>query len=212
MRRAAGTTDVARVVAVAPNTLPGVELTGLDSLELELLDAVAGPKSIRAHPPIAWDRLVPELLDPKWRDALTRYAAGIRGLLVEAIPSRGEDLTELGRRLNPKDAKDPAGAQQRAITVLAAALAVALRRRGFGLDSRPGAPLRAQRDSEYVDVEETIRDLAAGRLLPAAWAGRCRALGIAGLDLGAQAQAYLVDPLTGGVAPADSGAGSMSAP
>jgi hypothetical protein len=192
LRRAAGTPDVAaRVVASPSGLLAGVELGGLDALELELLDAVAGPKSIRTHAPIEWDRLVPELLEPQWRDALTRYAAGLRGLVAEAIPSRPEDLTELGRKLNPKDAKDPVGAQRRATLVLSAALAVSLRRAGFGLDSRPGAPLRAQRGSDVVDVDDVIRDVASGRLTPIAWAERCRAFGIAGLDLGTEAQAYL---------------------
>ena len=192
LRRAAGTPDAAtRVVASPPSTMAGLVLGDLDALELELLDAVAGSKSIRAHAPITWDRLVPELLEPQWRDALARYAEGLRGLVAEAIPARPEDLTELGRRLNPKDAKDPVGAQGRATLVLSAALAVSLRRAGFGLDSRPGAPLRAQRGSDVVDIDDVIRDVAAGRLTPAAWGERCRALGIAGLDLGAEAQAFL---------------------
>ncbi len=191
-RRNAGMPDEpAPVVSATPSPLPGVEIANLDALELVLLDSIAGPKSVRAHLPITWEQLVAELLEPQWRDALTRYGAGIRGMVVESLPTRAEDLTELGRKLNPRDAKDPAGAQKRATTVLTAALAVALRRRDFTLDAQPGTTVRARRGGESVDVEETVKGMAAGRITPAEWANRCRALGISGLDLGAEAAAYL---------------------
>ena len=168
-----------------------LEIEGIDALELDLIELMTENPGVRGYPAIGWDRVIPELTEPQWREALTRYGAGIRGTVVEHLPARNEDLTELGRKLNPRDAKDPAGAQQRAASVLIAALAVGLRRRGFALDSRPGTPLRAQRGDETVDVEDVVRGVAAGRITPSDWADRCRALGIEGLDLGAEAAAYL---------------------
>ncbi len=190
--RALGFVDGSIPESVGTSNRPSaVAVENVDSLELDLLEAMTESPAIRGYPTIAWDRVIPEFSEPRWRELLTRHSAGIRGTFAERLPARAEDLTEFGRMLNPRDARDPAGDDQCAASVLTAALAVSLRRRGFALESRPGTPLRAQRGDEIVNVEDVVRGLAAGRVSATAWADRCCALGIAGLDLGAEAAAYL---------------------
>ena len=121
--------------------------------------------------PVSWQNVGPDVLIPLWQARVQREAQLVTRQTVADIP-----------RLIPPGSWDEESRRLRVGTI-GAALAVALARSGWTLESLPGESPVLRRGSETLEAFRMVHDLAVGALSPDAWQSRCSALGISGLQL-----------------------------
>src|SRR5262249_6938435 len=71
------------------------------------------------------------------------------------------------------------------ISLLGSALALALHRQGWAIESEPGEPVRARKGGAVVEPFKVVGEIARGELSADAWRARCESLGLASVELGA---------------------------
>jgi heat shock protein HtpX len=155
-------------------------LENVKELESALLAQAAGDAAAaRALKPVAWDEVGGTVYAPMWESFLSKHGRGLSGLTPSQLAT--VDWVALGKKvaatMEAHDGSDPAGLATSAVGM---AVAVALLRRGFVIDTSPGATVRLIRGDERVEpflLRDRLEN-AAGE-----WRELCERVGIATLDL-----------------------------
>jgi hypothetical protein len=136
-----------------------------------------------------WQSAATKVWLPAWDKTVRRYAAGLKGVTAASLPrllqSPGELGTQIDRsagRLLPADEKT-AGL----VWIAGTALAVALARQGWTLDTSPGAPVSLERDGYRIEPFAAVAKLGSGEPVADAWPAVCQQAGIADLALDGEA-------------------------
>ncbi len=130
---------------------------------------------------LSWDEVGTRIALPAWKDFAKPFASRLAGVTPAGLLTL--DWAVLGVRLNP--GAEVAETFQAANTVVGVAVGLALVRRGYTVDSRPGLGQALVRGDERVEVFG-LRERLSGSLQEVeAWRAFCERSGIAGDDLGA---------------------------
>ena len=114
------------------------------------------------------------------------HRAALEGITSETLPSVCLDLGPYGKRIQPRSGPK---APDEFLTLLGAALAVVLSRRGWAIDAGPGDPVTATSNEVVIKPFEVPRRLSVGQLSVEEWQRTCAESGIADLDLARAAMA-----------------------
>lgn len=134
---------IALAETLPPGTLPEGEpkavalLDGLDALEVELLEAMTGSDKIRTLKPIRWEDVGEQVYVPMWKSSLSEHRPLVVGTTPAALAGMTARLSEIGRAVARRKLGDEE-ARGAGISVLGAALALALHRHGWVMESEPG--------------------------------------------------------------------------
>lgn len=124
--------------------------------------------------PMAWDEVAARAALPALRERYRGTALDPARLSLAAVPELVAQAGGLWRSLLQGVNLLSAGAQERAgRRALAEGLALALERRGFEPQLRPGAALRLRRGAVEVIPAEVVEALSTGALAPEAYRSRC---------------------------------------
>ncbi len=157
-------------------------LDRIPDMESRLLSALSGAAA-QALKPVDWDRVGPQVYIPMWTEAVGKHRSVLQGLTPAGLPDATVDLPRMGRRLGAGDAATKDEAVGRGISMLGAALALALHRVGWTILADPGAPVSLRKGDADIEPFRVIEELGQKKLDPDAWRVRCAGLGIADLDL-----------------------------
>jgi Zn-dependent protease with chaperone function len=158
-------------------------LEDLDALEDNLLRTVFDASKVAALKPVRWEDIGATVYVPMWTKAAAEAQSRMQGWTVATLPDRAGDLPRLGKDLSDKGA-DADEAHSRAVSVVGAALAVALVSRGWTLRADPGDDVMLQRGEFTVSPFRLFSDLQEKRLTSEQWRATCVAAQIADVDLG----------------------------
>jgi heat shock protein HtpX len=172
----------------APPPVPGDPpalslLENVDVLEDQLLRAVFDAREVAKLKPIRWEDVGTQVYVPLWTKATLEAKARLTGLTPALLPDRLPELERLGRDLiapKPIDKKD---ARAHGASVLGAALAVALVRRGWSLHADPGDRVTLEQGGASVSPFTLFDDLAEKTMTVDQWRALCTGAGISDLDL-----------------------------
>ena len=133
---------------------------------------------------VSWDEIGPAVTIPWWKSTVTEYASLLRGITAEAVPDYTQKLPEIGSGM-----RDPKGTlltreqrTQRAVQLMASALALALLDKEWQLEARPGE-FYFHRGTEKINIFALMDDLLAGKITKEVWAANCTVAGISGSPL-----------------------------
>ena len=133
--------------------------------------------------PITWAEVGTKVWLPDWEKAARKYSRHLEGLTPAALPRF--DWERLGRRLT---AGEPdAQPVHAADSLVGVALAVALSRVGFTVDSTPGLNATLVGQADRIEPFGVRERLASDPEAVAAWQELCTRVGIAEVDLGSVA-------------------------
>ncbi len=149
-------------------------LSGISRLEVPSLEAISWDEATARVWLVAWERLSME------------HRAALEGITSETLPSVCLDLGPYGKRIQPRSGPK---APDEFLTLLGAALAVVLSRRGWAIDAGPGDPVTATSNEVVIKPFEVPRRLSVGQLSVEEWQRTCAESGIADLDLARAAMA-----------------------
>jgi Zn-dependent protease with chaperone function len=172
-----------------PSTQPTGEgvyaITLLDDvkgLESALLARVAGPEDVRGLKPVAWDDVGAAVYVPMWERYHAKYGQALSGITPPQLAST--DWRVLGKKVADRlEAQDSSDARGHADAAVGMALALALVRRGFVVDTAPGGVVTLVKGTERLEPFSVRAHLESGALRSVDWPDRCSRLGIATLDL-----------------------------
>ncbi len=160
-------------------------LEDLPELERQLLAVMGNPEKASRLRALSWDDVGTLVYLPRWAAFVEKHGASLRGATATDLPTL--DWAERGRVLKrsltralgrvPSEAQVKDGVEN----AVAAALGLALARRGFRVEAQPGASLRLVLGEESLELQR-LRERITER--PLDWARFCDQAGIAGLDLG----------------------------
>jgi Zn-dependent protease with chaperone function len=170
-------------------------LDDLEGVERALLETVVR-KDLRANlQPARWEELGERVWVPLWREHATARAPLLRGIRPRDFPTWAADLTALAVRLNLAAYGGVAMDTHRrhAAHVCGAALATALKARGWTVSALPGDGVRFNRGGRTLEPFAALPALAAGQMSPVEWLGQCEQNGIAEIDLGAEVAGLSAD-------------------
>jgi len=158
---------------------------GLDTLELELLQArmpALKPAALRI---VQWEKVGVDVYIPLWRGFVAGFAPLLAGVTVESLPDAASNLADLSSRM-----RDPKGMlltreqrASRAATLLWMSFALALIDHGWELRAQPGESY-LKRDGVPISPPALIGEMQSGKLSPDAWRAQCRTMEIGDLRLG----------------------------
>jgi hypothetical protein len=183
-----------RIEAVQPLP-PGADGTGdawalsllpnVPELEPELFASLVGKERAAGLAPVEWQSAATKVWLPHWEKAVHHYAAGLQGATAAALPSLLQPPGKLGAMIQQSAGRPLPDDEQRsgAIHIAAAALAVALARQGWALDTLPGAPVSLQKGDMRIEPYDVVPLLATGELAADVWQSQCQQAGIADLRL-----------------------------
>jgi hypothetical protein len=160
---------------------PAIELLRNEpALEVALLTRIAR-LDVRSLTPIRWDDVGSVWL-AIWQRHCTEERAALSDITTDGLPIISQDPTAYARRVRP-----PKPGMKRIevlSTVIGAALAVVLARRGWVVDASPGESVAVSADGVVIKPFQVMRDLLDGRMSGEAWRRTCEEAGIGGIDLG----------------------------
>jgi Zn-dependent protease with chaperone function len=151
---------------------------------LETLNPQLQPGSLSL---VTWDEVAEKLTIPFWRSTAQQFAWVLEGVTAETLPSMMQKLPEMGAKIpDPKGMLlSPAQRMQRAGSLLAIGLALAMLTDGWQLHQQPGV-FHLQRGSDEFNPFDAVEALINGTMTKAAYLNRCRELGISHLSLSTQ--------------------------
>jgi Zn-dependent protease with chaperone function len=159
-------------------------LEEIEGLEAQLLAMVLGPK-VKKLEPLAWEEAVTKVLVPGWESVVAEHGAALAGLSAETIPGRTGDFAKLARGLVPKGARVPKDELVRgAVSLVGAALALALVKNGWTVTSDPGQPTVLAREGASIEPFGLLGKLVAEKLSREEWSAAWEPTGVAAVDLG----------------------------
>jgi len=150
-------------------------LNDVPGLEIDLLRVLGNARQVGALRPVAWEAVGTQAYVPLWEDLLRKHPAALAGITLQTLPQAAGELPIIGGYLiESRDGQLETGElKRRAITLLGAALAIALVRQGWALDALPGDQFACRREKITIQPFAVIRQLAAGELSAAAWEAQC---------------------------------------
>lgn len=170
-------------LTVAPTTEnPALSISLLDnpsSVEVPLL-TFANPKlDLNSLRRIAWEDIGEQVTISTWKSIVNENGSVLRGNKVSAVPSLTENLSRIGSHIpDPKGMLlTPLERSQRAIQLIASAIALVLLDNGWQLEFKPGI-FYLHRATETVDAFVMVRELVEGKMSPEAWIDSCTKMGI----------------------------------
>lgn len=154
---------------------------GAEQRFIELMNPKLPKDSLRR---VAWDEVGRSLTIPSWKAAVAENAKEFAGVTAGAVRELIAKLPQIGARLrDPKGMLlTPQQRTERAGTLLAMALGLALLNNGWELEAQPGS-FYLHRDGHRLNVVTLIKELSSGKRTPESWASLCSELGIADLAL-----------------------------
>ncbi|HKP76920.1 MAG TPA: M48 family metalloprotease, partial [Longimicrobiaceae bacterium] len=159
-------------------------LDGVPAMEEKLLAAmVSGPKGAPVTlRPVAWDRMLDEVWASAWKTLVRQEGKRLDGLTVAKVAEFAGDPLRFTACCGFS-----AGAQeqqQRMLTLLGAALSLALLDRGLPASAEPGSPVIFTAGELAIQPFAILSQLAeGGPITPAQWTELAASLGIADLPL-----------------------------
>jgi Zn-dependent protease with chaperone function len=136
--------------------------------------------------PIDWPAVGAAVYVPRWDARVKQHGALLRNYTCGMPPATEQELKQIGSGIVPKEAPDEAriGA---AWQLIVAAYAMALLPLGWSAETPPGEEAVLRFGAETLRPFSELGAVVSGRATPAAWRGRCAALGIDALPLGVAA-------------------------
>jgi Zn-dependent protease with chaperone function len=173
------------ISAAEENSEPALSLLGApEMVELQFLKFINPKLKEDSLRHVGWDVLGTMVTIPAWKSAVAGHGSLLQGITAETLPDVISRLPDIGRQI-----RDPQGMlltpqqrAQRAGSLLASALALALLDKGWRLETQPGQ-FRFHRGSEQINVFALVDDLIAGKLSAEVWVARCNELRITGTPL-----------------------------
>lgn len=166
---------------------PALELiTGIDSIELELLIHDLGAEAIGTTRATAWEQIVERVHLPRWRGHIAPLADRLTSITVGRLPEVAADPSLFAAHLGATDPRELAADHARAGTTwtLGIGLCVALADAGFALHGQPGGPVVARRGNASLRPFDAVAGMIHRTTNPEAWHTRCAAEGLATTSLG----------------------------
>jgi hypothetical protein len=149
-------------------------------LEVALLSQVSRV-DVPSLKPIGWDHVGSVWL-AIWQKHCQEERKALAEITPEMLPLVCQDPAAYERRIRPP--KPGARGFGVLSSVIGAALAVVLARRGWTLDARPGELVVLSRDGLVIRPFDVMPGLLDGRLMGEEWRRTCDEAGIIGIDLG----------------------------
>lgn len=181
-----------------PHDPPSISLLDdVPGLEAQLLTSMFGHEPVVKLRPVDWEEVGNQVYLPMWEGLMRQHAGALKGITPLAFPRLAGEIESFGDELGKAISKtfSPEEAARYGSAVIGASLSVALRHRGWSIEAPPGdavtlRPSDAQGDSAENALEpfNILEQLKSGTLTAETWEGRCAALGIGDLDLGAAAE------------------------
>ena len=172
--------------------------TGEDAPALSLLDdvtgwekqmmlAVAGQETAGKLSPIGWDDVCPRVFQPMWKKLAEANSKALEKITPESLPGLAADLENLGGKFvfPSGDRPGPGQTEALAVTVIGAALMMALIVRGGIADAAPGENPTVKMGTITLEPFSILGSLAKGKLRVEEWQEQIVKAGITGLSLGA---------------------------
>jgi hypothetical protein len=165
-------------------------LSDLGAWERRVLGAVVNDEWARGLKPVTWDRVVPDIYIPMWRDRVKAHAAAVRDLRVGHLPLPRLELVRRGSTL-AAEGEGPLTDDERAnrmTQLLATATGLALIDSGWTPESAPGEEIWLQRDAHVFRPFSEVLALRGDALSVKKWRERCASLGITDVPLAGMAE------------------------
>jgi heat shock protein HtpX len=168
---------------VAGEDPPAISLLdGLDDVEKQLLASLGDRDEVLHLKPLTWEAVGPQVLVPQWETFLRKHAAVLTGVTPASLPTL--DWAALGRKVAQSLKRADAEPLPAADYAVGAGVALALSRKGFGVEAPPGAPVSLVHEETRLDPFSLRQRLASDPGETAAWQSFCKAAGIGDVDLG----------------------------
>ncbi len=155
-------------------------------LEGRMLAILLGEEVVENLIFVQWDDVVEQVYYPLWTRNLVKYSDVLRGMTPRAIPALARNLKNFGKRLalSAGEKIEDEMIEPLANLVIGAAIAVALRRRGWRIETSPGAPIALRNGKVEFTPFGLVPRMLGGEILESDWISQCNAAGIVDLDLG----------------------------
>jgi Zn-dependent protease with chaperone function len=149
----------------------------LDDVDGAELCVIRGLLKDPSRPPelIAWSEVGEKVWLPFFSRTCSEHEVGLRGVSLAKLPDFAKNPGDIVERSRGGLALfSPEAERRRAMRVLHAWLCVELHKRGFRVETEPGAPIRLTRGKDSFEAESTIKSLADGRMSADEWSELCR--------------------------------------
>jgi heat shock protein HtpX len=157
-------------------------LRGVPELERALLRF--GRVNVDGMRAIAWEDVGERVLRPWYRSRAEAGSLALAGFVAERLPEVAGRIVELDKALDTSGEVVAEGTRrQRGAWFLGVALADALARAGWVIDSSPGRSVRLTHGQWCIEPFMEAQALVRGRTSPDEWRGRCEMWEIKGLVL-----------------------------
>jgi Zn-dependent protease with chaperone function len=164
-------------------------LNALPELELQLFAVISGEDRAHTLRLLAWEDVGVQMHLPTWQHIVQQNAGALVGLTVGALPEIIVEASASSRQHRTLRTKQQGASRsfplsaRRTAGVLGAALAVALYRHGWRLNTPPGGDITLCDGAIEIRPFEVVQRLAGGRLSAEAWRVLCCEAAIRDLEL-----------------------------
>jgi Zn-dependent protease with chaperone function len=161
-------------------------LDDVPALERDLLARIVPDGRAATLTWVSWEDVARRVYVLRWRQLVRRHARHFQGPTFHMLPERATALVEALANTHEARWEDGGSAElrrRRGIEMLAVAMAEALTRAGWGVETQLGEPLILRRGSATFDPFAAVHDLTAGQIESSAWVRQCAERGIPDLPL-----------------------------
>jgi heat shock protein HtpX len=159
---------------------PAIDLLrDLPELEARLLAFMFDNEGIADMVPLDWSEVAEEVWLRKWQESWASQSSAVEGWLVDDLPARREELSDLGRVFGGENLP-PSEWKNCTVWYLGLGLGLILHRKGFDLEYALGENVVLVRGDERIQPQEEIRALVEDPEASAGWSSKLSAWGIAG--------------------------------
>ena len=177
----------AHAAVLADNEATAISLVeNVPALERAMLDRLVREKFRGKLAPLTWEEAGERIWVPVWREQCRAIRDRLEGLTPAMLPALAADRDGLAAKLRlvARGGGAPDQIAEQSGHALGAAIAVALRDRGFAVRALPGHPVLLERGDLTITPFSALGDLTSGVLAPDRWREDCERAGIIDLDLG----------------------------
>ncbi len=159
-------------------------LEDVEGLEGRLLKFLSDEKTVGALKAVTWEDVGERVWIPAWEAHVKANANALKDVTVAALPGIAADLEGWAReRSLGEDSASPEERRGQTSATVGAALAVALKRRGWTFECAPGDEVVLISGGTRIAPFGVLSRLGSGELSPQDWERTCREAGIADLRL-----------------------------
>jgi heat shock protein HtpX len=157
-------------------------------MEREMIGVLTGKDGIYALRPLGWDEVAARVYLQPWEDLARQQSAVLEGSTAASLAELSQAMGPLDRHFGRYTAQGLSEQHIRGLefTAVGAALATALKKQGWELNSRPGVGFRMRLGENEIAPFSVFPRLVSGELKPEAWRKQCADSGISNLPLGRQ--------------------------